>query len=394
VSLLPRYNRRNPLAIGKLWLIDLYYALYASLWKHKGLLPKELTHILLVNPAHLGDVVISTAILREIKQSFPDCRVDVLVGDWATPLVKEHPGVCRVYCLNPLASDRSNASHQAKRKKYQDQKREVLPELKANSYDAIFFLNSYDPSLISLFKQFTCPLIGFDTSGGGPLLSRACGNPKGMHEVQYQATLLTPWLGEPKLSHQYQAWLKSFESTNVSAQSLRRNFDQMQPYVIIHSGSGNPAKEWPLENWQTTIEALDQYHVNIVLTGQGARETRQSLQLMQAMPKAKIINLVNQLSFDEYCFLVANSTAILCVDSLAGHIAGAYNKPTVVVTNGLSLISRWHPLGERITLLENSVPCSPCHSNPCAQRACITGVSSQTLIQVLPKLLPQKVVLQ
>jgi len=357
---------------------------------HKVLLPKELKHILLINPAHLGDIVISTAVLREIKQHFPKCRVDILVGDWAAPLVIGHPGISKAYYLNHWASDRSNIAKLEKRKKYQKQVAQIMPELKANTYDAIFFLNSYDPSIISLFRQFTCPLIGFDTSGGGPLLTRVSQNPGNLHEVQYQASLLVPWLGDIKPINRYQAWLKESRPINQSISQM----DASKPYVVIHPGSSNPAKEWALENWQKVIEALHKYDINIVLTGQGSREEEQANQLIQSTSGARITNLVNQISFDQYGDLIANCVALLCVDSVAGHLAGAYKKPVVVVTNGLSLVSRWHPLGEQVTLLENSVACSPCHANPCAQRNCIMGISPQAVIQILPKLLPQKVIFQ
>ena len=387
---MPTYHRRNPLAIAKLTIIDLYYAFYAKFLMRKQVLPSALTHILLVNPGHLGDVVISTAVLQEIKQHFPKCTVDIMVGDWAAPLVTGHPGINRAYYLNHWVADRSAASIHLKRKKYQEQLSQVIRELKANAYDAIFFLNSYTPSLISLFKEFTCPLVGFDTAGGGPLLTQARQNPNNLHEVQYQASLLMPWLGNIKSINKYHSWLKDSEQVNP----LLPKRDTTQPYVLIHPGSGNPAKEWPLVHWQKVIEALGQYQINIVLTGQGEREASQADELMQLVPAARITNLVNQLTFDQFSHLVVKCEALFCVDSVAGHIGGAYNKPVVVVTNGLSLISRWHPLGKRVTLLENPVSCSPCHANPCKQRMCITDITPQALIQILPQLLPQRVVLQ
>jgi heptosyltransferase-2 len=60
-------------------------------------LPKKLNRILLVNPAHLGDVVISTALIREIKQKFPECKIDFLAGEWAVPILKGHPGIEGTY---------------------------------------------------------------------------------------------------------------------------------------------------------------------------------------------------------------------------------------------------------------------------------------------------------
>ncbi len=70
------YHRRHRLAIARFFLQDLYYWLCASLFRRNIALPKALNRILLVNPAHLGDVVISTAILRELRNQFPKWVID------------------------------------------------------------------------------------------------------------------------------------------------------------------------------------------------------------------------------------------------------------------------------------------------------------------------------
>jgi ADP-heptose:LPS heptosyltransferase len=390
VSLITRYHRRNPLALARLWIEDLYFAVYGRLFRPIFPLPQKLNRILLVNPAHLGDIVISTALIREIKDRFPACKVDVLTGDWGMPLLHEHPGIGNAYYLNHWKANRSQESIRVKKDIYRRQLEKVIPQLKQNAYDAIFFLNAYEPSLIGLFKKFKCPLIGFDTAGGGPLLTKAFQNTNiHLHEIQYQGSLFAHWLGEPKSTIEYRSWLKS---PHTPIEPIGE-FDPAKPYVVIHPGSGNPAKEWAIENWQKVIQAMEHYDVQIVLTGQGLRELKQAEGLLKSIPEVKIFNFVNQLDFDRYCALIANSNAVLCVDSLAGHITSAFERQVVVVTNGLSLISRWHPLGKKVNLLKNLVNCSPCHANPCSQRMCINEITPQALIQLLPQLLSQKMVL-
>ena len=372
------YHRRNPLAIAKLLLCDLYYYLYAKLLRRNIDLPKSLNHILLVNPAHLGDVVISTAILRDLKIRLPNCKVDFLVGDWAAPILKDHPGIHQTFFISHWHADRSEEVLTSKKKKYHQQANKVILELKKRSYDAIFFLNSYEPSLISLFKEFECPLIGMVTAGGGPLLSYT-GDESAMHEVQIQASLFTPWLGKFKDTLQYKPWLKN---TPVG-EELKVSLGINRPYLVIHPGSGNPAKEWPIENWIEVIGALAPYKLDIVITGHGEREKNQ----VSLLSGNRIINLVGQLNFDQFIGVIEGAKAVLCVDSVAGHIAGAYDRSSIIVGNGLSDIERWQPLGNKIILLGKKMPCSPCHSHPCAQRFCITDITPKILIHRLPALL-------
>jgi ADP-heptose:LPS heptosyltransferase len=376
-TLLP-YHRRNPLAITKLIIVDLYYWFYANLFRRNIALPKNLNHVLLVNPAHLGDVVISTAILRELKSAIPSCKVDFLVGDWAAPVVKEHPGVHQTFYISHWHANRSEDSLLKKQQKYEQQVKKVISQLKAVSYDAIFFLNSYEPSFISLFKDFGCPLIGLISAGGGPLLSFK-GDGSAVHEVKIQASLFTPWINNLKGAGQYRPWLKTF----TISEQLKKELGLTKPYVVLHPGSGNPAKEWPIENWVQVMCALAKYKVDIVITGHGEREKNQA----NVLVNDRSMNLVDKLHFDQFIGVLEGAQAVLCVDSVAGHIAAAYDKTVLMVGNGLSKIERWHPLGERIVLLEKRMPCSPCHSNPCAQRTCVTSISPKMLVDQLPKIL-------
>jgi ADP-heptose:LPS heptosyltransferase len=136
------------------------------------------------------------------------------------------------------------------------------------------------------------------------------------------------------------------------------------------------------------IDVLQGCSLNILITGHGDGESAKATALINGLNKSRNVkNLVGQLNFDEYCKVISGAKAVFCVDSVAGHIAGSYDRPTVVVTNGLSKIERWHPLGKSVHLLENKVTCSPCHSNPCPQRACIAGITPQSLINQLPRIL-------
>lgn len=376
-TLLP-YHRRNPLAIAKLLMRDLYYWFYASLLRRSIVLPKRLSHVLFVNPAHLGDVVISTAVLRELKLKIPSCKVDFLVGDWAAAIVEDHPGIHQAFYISHADANRSEEARFKKRQKYEQQAREVISQLKVTSYDAIFFLNSYEPSFISLFKGFGCPLIGLISAGAGPLLSFK-GNGSGVHEVNIQASLLAPWIDDVKRVDQYRPWLKMIKISD----QLKNELGLTKSYVVIHPGSGNPAKEWPVDHWTQVIRALAHYDVNIVITGHGEREKTQA----NLLANERSINLVGKLHFDQFIGVLEGAQAVLCVDSVAGHIAAAYDKNVLMVANGLSKLERWHPLGGKIILLEKKMPCSPCHSHPCAQRTCVTSITPQMLIDHLPKIL-------
>src|SRR6185312_6447268 len=53
--------------------------------------PRPPQRVLLIQLRRLGDVVLSTALLEDLRRAFPDAQLDYLVGQEAAPLVAGHP---------------------------------------------------------------------------------------------------------------------------------------------------------------------------------------------------------------------------------------------------------------------------------------------------------------
>lgn len=53
--------------------------------------PRPPQRVLLIQLRRLGDVVLSTALLEDLRRAFPDAQLDFLVGQEAAPLVAGHP---------------------------------------------------------------------------------------------------------------------------------------------------------------------------------------------------------------------------------------------------------------------------------------------------------------
>ncbi len=57
--------------------------------------------LLLIQLRRLGDVVLSTAVLEDVRRAFPDAQLDYLVGQEAAPLVAGHPLIHERIVLDP-----------------------------------------------------------------------------------------------------------------------------------------------------------------------------------------------------------------------------------------------------------------------------------------------------
>jgi len=152
------------------------------------------------------------------------------------------------------------------------------------------------------------------------------------------------------------------------------------PFVVLHPGTGNPAKAWLLERWVAVAQHLNKQGFDVVLTGQGSEEQNVAAQICAKTP---VHSLVSALPWMDWLQLIEKAKLVIGVDSVVGHVCAALNKPFIGIYSGIGVVKRWAPVGTDVTLLTKAVPCSPCHTRPCAARQCITAVTVQDVIDAV-----------
>lgn len=379
-DLLHRYNRRHPAAFARLITTDLLSFARSRIIKPAPI-KTSLQRILLATPAHLGDAIILTAIIRAFKEKIPDLEIDVLCGSWAKPVFEDHPGVTKIHCVDLPLCNRSIDSEKLKFQQYKQTLAMALESLSDRRYDFAASVYAYEPSFIPLLSRLRpkTPLAGFVSAGYGPRLSKAYRQgPVGWHEIQHQAQLFEPWLGSVGPITQYRPWLSEYES-----EAMPDGINE-QSYVVVHPGTGAPAKEWPTNHWAEIIDFLLARGGRVIVTGYGSRESEL---VDRIIGNRSVVNLVNRLNFRQFSRVVSKAELLIGVDSVAGHLAAAYGRPGIVIAGGTSDINRWRPLSNSSHVLNQAMPCSPCHSRPCAIRHCITGVTVDSVINCVKRIL-------
>ena len=337
-----KYIRRSPIAQIRLRLIDCLCQLHSML-RQPLPLPKQIQRILIANPAHLGDAVITTAVLRELKKQSPQLMIDVLCGSWSAPIFEGHPAVNQIFTLDLPMLNRRPVSAQAKQTQYRIGYQQLETALSKEQYDLVASLYAYEPSYIPmLHKLVKAPILGFSSAGYGPLLTKSFNTTHfDWHEAQHQAKILEDLLGEPKPREDYQVWLEQGKPA-ISAGI---------PYVVLHPGTGEPSKEWNLDGWQKVIDHLRMRNVRIVITGHGEREQELAAALTRGANGLAVENCVGQLSFKHFCQTIAGASFLISVESVAAHIASSYQVPTLIAAFGKTNLRRWQPLGEDTQLM-------------------------------------------
>ncbi len=368
-----RYERRNPIALLLMGFSDILCWLMVCVWPvaNKKAVSSKIDKVLLVNPAHIGDVVISTASIRRLKEANPKVSVGFVVGSWAKLVSEGHLGVDRLFVVDHWRLNRARVSTLQKIWCYIQTWRETRKLLVAEGYDTAILLNSFSPNLASLLWCARIPVrAGYVSAGMSPLLNVVLTKPSSTVSEQKVQLALLDSLGFYGAS---KSWLEASQAGGIDIEALGIT----SPFVVLHPGTGNPAKAWLLERWVTVAQYLNKQGFDVVLTGQSSEEQHVAAQICAKTPAR---NLVGALPWANWLPLLGAAKLVIGVDSVVGHVCAALNKPFIGIYSGIGVVKRWAPIGSDITVLTKAMPCSPCHTRPCAERQCITAVTVQDVI--------------
>ena len=102
--------------------------------------------------------------------------------------------------------------------------------------------------------------------------------------------------------------------------------------VLCFIGASAKSKTWPLNNWIELLQLLQQNGYEPLLSG-GKNEMEIAAQIIAAIP---VKSIAGQTNLTETLLAIANSTAVITGDTMAAHASVSFNKPTVILANGVN----------------------------------------------------------
>lgn len=120
-------------------------------------------------------------------------------------------------------------------------------------------------------------------------------------------------------------------------------------YLLIHPGSGSPAKNWAAERFCELVKQLKESDRSVrVILGDVELERWRKETIRAFESAAQIVRPANLL---ELYGQIAGASALIGNDSGPAHLAGVLGVPTITLFASLKT-TRWRPLGPRVQALE------------------------------------------
>jgi heptosyltransferase-1 len=342
--------------------------------------------ILLINGAHMGDVVIATSLLPVLKSAYPGAEIGFLTASWAHPVVHDHPSVTYTHCIDHWRMNRGPANLWQKRLRYWGMRRRALKEIRALSYDVSIAMHPWRADFLPLTWQASIPVrAAFSGGPFAPLATAVADYPEAgrfIHQGECQAALLRAIGVEEQHLRCRRSSLAPSRHDAVSEVShlLGPSRIDQSRYVVIHMGSGNIKRELPTRFWREMASTLSQ-NQRVLFTGRGARESANVQVAMAGLPNC--VNACDQLSWDGFVAAIRHAETFYGVDSMAAHVAAAVGTKSHALFAGITVPARFRPKSENCTVWSNALPCSGCERQfGCAEMSCMQAFDPVKILQI------------
>lgn len=352
-------------------------------------IPLNPQRILIATGGHLGDAVIATAMLADVRAAFPNAAIDVAAPSWNLAVFDGHPFVRRVHVVDHWKLNRAPIARTEKFAHYRATTKSAFRSIAAERYDVAIDSYPFFPNMAGVLWRSRIPVrIGYASGGFGPLYTNAVEWVDDREHIAKKQRRLTALLVGERLLAVEPAYALSPDSTDVTAR-----VDGLFPtngvraVILLHPGSGSVQKDWPLTHWvELATELAARENTRVILTGAGARDAEIARQIAAAVPAVE--SFVDRLSWGEFVGVVRRASLVISGDTSAAHVAAAVGTPHVTLFTGINDAAEFRPLSNRTVVLSYEVSCAPCFRGAgCATMACIRQIAPNHVLRTAVALL-------
>jgi ADP-heptose:LPS heptosyltransferase len=322
--------------------------------------------ILVIQLKRLGDVILTTPALRELRKLYPQAQITLLLDHRSAAVAPAIVDVNEVWISN------RNASFN------------LWFDLVRRGFDLCLDFTGNDRSALVSFLSKAAQRIGFSfvakRAARSWVYTHLVQSPvREKHTVDHYIDLIR-FLGD--FVPESGVSLHLTESVERSAQTLRREIGVPGPYVVFHPGSARPEKYWLADRWATVIQrAQSRLRLPCLITGGGdPAELRHIGEILaRSRDSSKIINLAGKIDFLLSAAIIREGILFAGVDTAAAHVASAFRRPELVLF-GPTNPFHWHPRHPAAVVVRAGFREPLDHFEPRQKGSPMSDLSTETVI--------------
>jgi heptosyltransferase-3 len=334
--------------------------------------------ILVIALRRLGDVLLTTPLIRSIRRAWPDATIDALVFADTAGILTGNPDLNNVISMPPRPSAAQSLA---------------LGARLFRRYDLAISTQSGDRPTgfaVAAGRIRVAPVNGkVNGRVKRALLHRCVPVAHGVHRVE-EMLRLADVLGiarVPELVPPRGSLIEGLPNGD---------------YVVIHAAPMFRYKQWTKDGWRGVAAALVGQGLPVIATGGPGEDERRYLDDVWA--QSKVTRLDGRLDWPQLAGLLAKARVYIGPDTSVTHLAAASGCPTVALYGPTDprlwgpwpaggLDQPWAAAGDiqrrgNVWLVQHAFPCTPCQLEGCERRlksysACLDELAADEVIEAL-----------
>ncbi len=290
--------------------------------------------ILISRTDGIGDLLLTTPLIRELKLKYPSAHISALVSGYAAPLLENNPNVNEVIIYDEKS------------------KPELIKKLKNDKYDAVIAVYPR-PALAWIFFLAGIPK-RFGTASrwysflynNGVKISRKSSE---KHEAMYNMMLADSLIGEKEpVKADYFTTPEEIKKAKAYVRSKK-----LKKFVTVYPGGNGSAANLPPAKYTEIINSFIEKSGMNVLIASGKWEQGLCEEVYAGVKeKSGVAVMTELLTIRELAAVISLSEAFLSGSTGPMHIAAALGVKTLALFPLSGVVpSRWGPLGNEVLIL-------------------------------------------
>ena len=286
-------------------------------------------NLLVIRLDNMGDLIMSSPAICELKRFYPGCKVTLLTSAMAEPIIPYISGVDdKVICLVPWMGFSSNIGERS-------DIAALAHQLRERQFDGcIIFTVCSQSSLPTALLAYLAgiPLrVAYARENPYELLTHWVPDREPFEELNHQIyrdlCLLRAIGIEPQLS--VLPTLKLVGEYEVLNSAVIKEVNLSTSYIIVNMDVSEAKRQFDAAIIKKVIAKLLERGERVVFTGRASSDHLDAC--VSDLTNPTLINVVGKTKMNEMLCLIANARAVITVNTGVAHISCAYNIPTLVL---------------------------------------------------------------
>ena len=292
----------------------------------------QVKRILVITLSNVGDIILTTPVIKTLSKEFPEARIDVMAGPRGREIFEKDPRVFKLIIYDKHSSVKEKARLQLKLKKL--------------NYDFVVDLRNTIFGLLLGPKYRTATIQRFPAN---------IVHKKKRHLYRIHSLGLDD-LGEPYYIHIPE------EDDEYISRLLKEN-NVAEPFVVVNPGAKSYLKRWTAEGFAKVCDRLiDECGSEIIFVGMKEDEAVVN-NIIGKMTKSAH-NLVSKTNIRQLASLLKRASLVITNDSAPLHLGCAVDAK-VLALFGPTDPKKYGPTGEFDMVINKKLSCSPCENAAC-----------------------------